>query len=97
MKLMSTAPGTIASATSASCQLSTTSTLTAITSRIMEIDGDTIASCSNPVVESMSPVRRDSTPPVFMSCSLASGRCTSRSNNEWRSDSITRVFTSRCR
>ena len=97
VKLISTAPGMMASATSASCQFSTNSTVTAINKRMTEIDGETMAICSRPVVESTSPESRDRIPPVFMSHSFASGSRSSRSNSERRSDNITRVFTSRCR
>ena len=65
--------------------------------RMIEIDGDTTAICSSPVVVSTSPVRRDRMPPVFMSQSFGSGRCSSRSNSERRSDSMTRVLSSRWR
>ena len=68
-----------------------------MSSRMTEIDGETIAICSRPVVVSTSPVRRDRMPPVFMSQSFGSGRCSSRSNSERRSDSMTRVFSSRWR
>src|SRR5712692_9426730 len=37
-----------------------------------------VAICMRPVVVSMSPVRRDRMPPVFMSQSRDSGRCSSR-------------------
>ena len=69
----------------------------AITRRITEIDGETIAICRRPVVVSTSPESRDRMPPVFMSHSFGSGRCSSRSNSARRSDSITRMFRSRCR
>ena len=68
-----------------------------MTSRMSEMAGDTIAICSRPVVVSTSPVRRDRMPPVFMSQSFGSGRCSSRSNSDRRSESITRTFSSRCR
>ena len=87
----------IASAVSASRQLSDSSTPTAMISRMTESDGETIAICSRPVVVSTSPVRRDRMPPVFMSHSFGSGRCSSRSNSERRSDSMTRMFSSRWR
>src|SRR5882672_7701963 len=57
-KLISTAPGTIASATSASFQFKANSTAIAISRRTADNDGDTIAICSSPVVVSMSPVSR---------------------------------------
>ena len=69
----------------------------AITRRTTEVEGDTIAICSRPVVVSTSPVSRDRMPPVFMSHSRGSGRCTSRSKIDRRSDSITRTFSRRCR
>ena len=97
MKLMSTAPGMTASATSASCQFSANSTVIAIKRRITEIDGETMAICKSPVVESTSPDSRDRMPPVFMSQSVDSGKRSNRSNSERRSDSITRVLTRRCR
>ena len=71
--------------------------MTAMTSRTTEIDGDTTAICRSPVVVSTSPVMRDRIPPVFMSHSGGSGRCSSRSKSDRRSDSMTRVFRSRCR
>ena len=43
----------------------------AITRRMIESDGETIAICKRPVVVSTSPVRRERMPPVFMSQSLA--------------------------
>ena len=69
----------------------------AITSRIPEIVGDTIAICSKPVVVSTSPVRRDRMPPVFISQSRGSGRCSSRSYSDRRSDNMTRTFSRRWR
>jgi hypothetical protein len=96
-KLMNMAPGMTAIAMSASRQLSAMRTPTAITSRMIEIDGDTMAICSKPVVVSMSPVRRDRMPPVFMSQSFGSGKCSSRSNSARRSDSMTCTFSSRWR
>ena len=96
-KLMSIAPGMIAIAVSASRQFSAISTPIAISSRMIEIAGETIAICSSPVVVSTSPVRRERMPPVFMSQSFGSGRCSNRSNSARRSDSITRTFSSRCR
>ena len=95
VKLISTAPGMTASATNASCQFSTNSTVTAMTNRMTEIDGDTIAICNRPVVESTSPESRDKMPPVFMSHSVDSGKRSKRSNSERRSDSMTRVLTIR--
>ena len=62
-----------------------------------ESDGDTIAICSRPVVVSTSPVSRDRMPPVFMSHSFGSGRCSNRSKSDRRSDSMTRVLSSRWR
>ena len=87
----------IASAVNASRQLSENRMLTAMISRMTEMAGDTTAICSSPVVVSTSPVSRDRMPPVFMSHSFGSGRCSSRSNSDRRSDSITRVFSSRWR
>ena len=66
MKLMSTMPGMIASAVKASRQFSVISTMTAMTSRTTEINGETTAICRSPVVVSTSPVMRDRIPPVFM-------------------------------
>ena len=85
------------SAMSASRQLSDSRITIAISSRMMEIDGDTIAICSSPVVVSTSPVMRDRIPPVFMSHSFGSGRCSSRSKSDRRSDSMTRTLSSFCR
>ena len=96
-KLISIAPGMIASAMNASRQFSVNSTPTAMTRRMTESAGETIAICSRPVVVSTSPVRRDRMPPVFMSHSFGSGRCSSRSNSDRRSDSITRMLSSRWR
>ncbi len=96
-KLISITPGMIASAVSASRQFSVIRTPTAMSSRMTEMAGETIAICSRPVVVSTSPVRRDRMPPVFMSHSFGSGRCSSRSNSDRRSDSITRTFSSRWR
>ena len=59
--------------------------------------GDTMAICNKPVVVSTSPVSRDRMPPVFMSHSFGRGRCNSRSNNDRRSASMTRVLSSRWR
>ena len=87
----------IASAVSASRQFSVSSTPTAMISRMTEIAGETTAICSSPVVVSTSPVSRDRMPPVFMSHSFGSGRCSSRSNSDRRSDSMTRTFSSRWR
>ena len=81
-KLISIAPGMIASAINANRQFSVNSTPTAMTSRISEMDGETMAICNRPVVVSTSPVRRDRMPPVFMSQSFDSGRCSSRSNKD---------------
>ena len=66
-------------------------------SRMIDTEGDRTAICSSPVVVSTSPVMRERIPPVFMSHSLGSGRCRSRSNNDRRSESMTRVFNSRWR
>jgi hypothetical protein len=68
----------MASAVNASRQFSASSTTIAISSRMIDTAGDTIAICMRPVVVSMSPVRRDRMPPVFMSHSRESGRCSSR-------------------
>ena len=87
----------MASAVSASRQFSGSSTVTAMISRTSEIDGEMTAICSRPVVVSTSPVRRDRMPPVFMSHSFGSGRWSSRSKSDRRSDSITRTFSRRCR
>ena len=81
----------------ASRQFSVNRTPTAMTSRISEMAGETIAICNSPVVVSTSPVSRDRMPPVFMSHSFDSGRCNSRSNSERRSDSMTRMLSSRWR
>ena len=97
MKLITITPGMMASAAIASRQFSAVSTTTAITSRINDTDGDTIAICIRPVVVSTSPVSRDRMPPVFISHSFGKGRCSSRSNSDRRSASITRVFSSRWR
>ena len=97
MKLISIAPGMIAIAVSASRQFNVISTLTAIIRRTTEIEGDTSAICSSPVVVSTSPVSRERMPPVFMSQSRGKGRCSKRSNNERRSESITRTFSNRWR
>ncbi len=51
--------------------------------------GETMAICKRPVVVSTSPVRRDRMPPVFMSHIFGKGKCSNRSNSDWRSDSIT--------
>ena len=90
-------PGMIASAVSASRQFSVSSTATAMTSRMTDSAGETIAICNRPVVVSTSPVSRERMPPVFMSHSFGSGRCSSRSNSDRRSDSITRTLSSRWR
>ena len=87
----------IASAVSASRQFSVSRTPMAMSRRMTEIAGETIAICSRPVVVSTSPVSRDRMPPVFMSHSFGSGRCSSRSNSDRRSDSITRMLSSRWR
>jgi hypothetical protein len=97
MKLTSMTPGTTASAVSASRQFSVNSTTTAMASRITEIAGETMAICRRPVVVSTSPVIRDRMPPVFMSQSFGSGRCSRRSKSDRRSVSITRVFSTRWR
>ncbi len=96
-KLISITPGMIARAISASRQLSSIRMPTAMSRRMIETAGETMAICKRPVVVSTSPVRRDRMPPVFMSHSLGSGRCSSRSNSERRSDSITRTLSSRWR
>ena len=90
-------PGMMARAVNASRQFSENSTTTAISSRTTEIDGEMIASCSRPVVVSTSPVIRDRMPPVFMSHSVGSGRCSRRSKSDRRSASITWVFSRRWR
>ena len=87
----------IAVAISARRQFSEMRITSAITSRTTEIVGDTIASCNKPVVVSTSPVSLDRMPPVFMSQRRGSGRCTSRSKIDRRSDNITRTFSRRCR
>jgi hypothetical protein len=97
MKLIIITPGIMVSAAIASRQFSTVSTTTAIARRINATDGDTIAIWSSPVVVSTSPVRRDRMPPVFISHSVGSGRCSNRSNIDRRSASITRVFRMRWR
>ena len=96
-KLISMTPGMMASAINASRQFSVISMPTAMSRRMIEMAGDTMAICSKPVVVSTSPVRRDRMPPVFMSHSFGSGRCSKRSNSDRRSDSMTRVFSSRWR
>ena len=96
-KLISITPGMMARAVSASRQFSASSTTTAMSRRMSERAGDTMAICSRPVVVSTSPVSRDRMPPVFMSQSFGSGRCSSRSKSDRRSDSMTRVFSSRWR
>ena len=96
-KLISITPGMMARAVNASRQFSVNSNATAMTRRMIEMAGDTMAICKSPVVVSTSPVRRDRMPPVFMSHSLGSGRCSSRSNSDRRSDSITRTFSRRWR
>ena len=96
-KLISIAPGMTSIAISASRQFSVSRTPIAMNSRMTEIAGETIAICSRPVVVSTSPVSRERMPPVFMSHSFGSGRCSSRSNSDRRSDSITRVLSSRWR
>ena len=96
-KLMSIAPGMTAIAIIASRQFSVSSTPIAMNSRMNEMDGETMAPCSSPVVVSTSPVSRDRMPPVFMSHSFGSGRCSSRSKSVRRSDSITCVLSRRCR
>ena len=95
MKLINITPGMIASAVNASRQLSVRRITIAIINLTSEMLGDTTAIWSRPVVVSMSPVRRERMPPVFMSHSFGSGRCSSRSNSARRSDSIT--FTLRRR
>ncbi len=97
MKLITMMPGTMASAVSASRQLSVIRITIATVSRITASAGDTMADCSRPVVVSTSPVSRDRMPPVFISHSCGRGRCSRRSNSARRSDSITRTLSSRCR
>ena len=97
MKLMSMIPGRIAIAVSASRQFSRNRMTTATINRISDTAGDTIASCSIPVVVSTSPLMRLRMPPVFMSHSRGSGRCSNRSKSARRRDSITTVLSSRCR
>ena len=97
VRLISITPGMMARAISASRQFSASSTATAMTSRTAEMVGDTMASCRRPVVVSTSPVRRDRMPPVFISQSRGSGRCSNRSNSDRRSDSMTLIFRSRWR
>jgi hypothetical protein len=94
VKLSTITPGMMARPVSASRQFRTIRTVTAITRRINEMDGDTMAICRSPVVVSTSPVSRDRMPPVFMSHSFGNGRCSSRSNNDRRSVSMTRAFNS---
>ena len=96
-KLITMMPGMMASAVSASRQLSDIRTPMAMISRITDSDGEMTAICSRPLVVSTSPVSRDRMPPVFMSHSLGSGRCRSRSKSDRRSDSITWTFSSFCR
>ena len=72
----------MAIAVSANRQFSAISTTTAMTRRMSETAGETIAICISPVVVSTSPVRRDRIPPVFMSHSFGSGRWSSRSNSD---------------
>ena len=90
-------PGMIASAVSASRQFSTIRMVTAMISRRSEMLGETTAICSRPVVVSTSPVSRERMPPVFISQSFGSGRWSSRSKSDRRSESMTRVFRSRWR
>ena len=71
--------------------------LTAMASRMADTAGETRAICMRPVVVSTSPVRRDKMPPVFMSHSFVSGRCSNRWNSDRRSESITRTFRRRWR
>ena len=97
MKLRSIRHGTIASAVNASRQLSVSSTTMAMMRRMMDTAGDTSAICIRPVVVSMSPVRRERMPPVFMSHSRDSGKWSSRWKSACRNDSITRTFRMRCR
>ena len=97
MRLSTITPGMIAIAVNASCQLRAIRMTIAITSRMTEIAGDTIAIWSRPVVVSTSPVRRDRMPPVFISHRRGSGRCSRRSYSERRSDSMTRTLSSRWR
>ena len=87
----------IANAVNANRQFSASSNPTAMIRRMIEMAGDMMAICKRPVVVSTSPVRRDRMPPVFMSQSLGSGRCSSRWKSDWRSDNITRTFSSRWR
>jgi hypothetical protein len=97
MKLITITPGIIASAVSARRQFSAISTATAMISRMIDTVGDTMAICMSPVVVSTSPVSRERMPPVFMSQSFGSGRCSRRSNSDRRSVNITRAFSSRWR
>ena len=96
-KLMSIAPGMTSIAIIARRQFSASSTPIAMNSRMNEMVGETMAPCSRPVVVSTSPVRRERMPPVFMSHSFGSGKWSSRSKSERRSDSITWVLSRRCR
>ena len=97
MKLMSIAPGITSIAMIASRQFSVSRTPTAMARRMSEIDGETIALCSSPVVVSTSPVRRDRMPPVFISQSCGSGRWSSRSKSDRGASSMTCVFSRRWR
>jgi hypothetical protein len=90
-------PGMIASAVNASRQFSEKRIATANSRRMSDSAGDISAICMSPDVVSTSPVNLEMMPPVFMSQSLGSGRCSSRSNNDRRSVSMTRTFSIRWR
>lgn len=68
----------------------------AMSSFITEIDGEMMAICNRPLVDSTSPDNRDSSPPVFMFHSVGSGKCMKRSNTARRSDNTTFTFRMRC-
>ena len=97
MKLINMIPGMIASAVNASRQFIVVRMTIATRSRTIDRAGDTIASWRRPVVVSTSPVKRERIPPVFISQSLGSGRFSSRSKSDRRSDSITFTFSLRWR
>src|SRR2546425_2206344 len=59
IKLNTMTPGMMAIAVKASCQFRAIRMTMAMTSRITEMAGDTIAICNKPVVVSTSPVSRD--------------------------------------
>ena len=67
-------PGMTASAVMASRQFKKNRMVTAIKSRSSDRLGDTTASCNRPEVVSMSPLRREMIPPVFMSESFCRGK-----------------------